>query len=216
MEYDDQTRAWLIRAVDQRLHDNNPYQYGYVIPIQDQRVIATATGYAAHYSWDIPAADQEILIEHNGIQIVDFGFGKHVEAAKAWETVVGAFSTLLKRFSDREAIWIKRSSFLEAVNRIHSECAYDFEDAVMIRISYKAERINVTCADAALAFEFPIETTNQYEEVSVTIQSKFLRNALSGFDGQEVVWCRLLMKPDLLSIGRDGEKVAIIMGITFD
>lgn len=215
MGYDDQTRAWLIRAVDQRLHDNNPYQYGYIIPIQDQRVIATATGYVAHYSWDIPEADQEILIEHNGIQIVDFGFGKNIEAAKGWKTVVGAFARLLDEIATCVVIQVDMDFMVNALNYFdrHSEHGLG-EDWEHIHIRCSEGQFNLNCTGSSAMFSFPLQQGIQMNDLSVTVLGIFLKNALTGFEKDKTVAVRIT--PNLLAIGNEGDQVAIVMGIASD
>lgn len=215
MSYNDQTRAWLIRAVDQRLHNDNPYQYGYIIPIQDQRVIATANGYTAYYSWDVPDISQETIVYHDGIQIVDFGFGQNIEAAKGWKTVVGAFTHLLEQFATCDVIQVDVDFMVNALDHFHRYSEHGLgEDWEYIHLRFSENKLHLNCTGSSSSFDFSLQQSIQTCDLHVTIQGLFLKNALSGFEKDKSVVVRIA--PDMLAIGKEGDKLAIIMGIVFN
>lgn len=215
MAYTDKTRDWLIWAVDQRVHDNNPYQYGYIVPIQDRRVIATATGYTAHYSWDIPDESQEKLYEHEVIQIVDFGFGQNIEAAKGWKTVVSAFTHLLDQFAACDSIQVDTASIIDALDHYDRYSEHGLgEDWEHIHLRYSEGDLHLNCTGSSSGYDLPVQGDVQNCNLSVTVQGRFLQNALSGFEEDEKVVVRIA--PYMLVIGSEGEKLAVIMGMVSD
>ncbi len=213
MSYTDMTRDWLVGSVYQYGAVQSPYQYGYIIPIHDRKVIATANGYTAHYAWDIPSTSQEALYDHEHIQIVDFGFGQNIEVAKGWQTVIPAFTNLLNRFWVCESIRVDKISIIDALNHYDrfSEHGFEADSITSVQIRYSSSRLFMTCSEESTVFDFPVNALLKDKEVIVTVQGNYLKNALSGFEKDQSIVIRIV--PNVLAIGTEGDKVAVIMGI---
>ncbi len=209
-------KDWLVKATEQ--DGNRPaLRSAYIVTVHGRKVIATASGYTAHFSWHIPSALKDQAKPINDIQVVNLGMGFNLGAAREWHTAESAFGFLVETFDFVTPIRVKMTDFLHVIEHIHKmgKRPSSIETAVA-KLEFQETQLCVSCKQPSFAQHIPTEFDLMPKPFTMHVQSGYLLDAALIFRRER--WLNLYVKPDpdMLSMGTVGDKLAVIMGVRMD
>ncbi|MBZ0281847.1 MAG: hypothetical protein K8L97_13995 [Anaerolineae bacterium] len=209
-------KDWLLKATER---DGNrlALRSAYIVTVRGRKVIATASGYTAHFSWRLPSTLIEKAQEVNNIRIVDLGLGLNLKAVRDWPTAESAFAFLVETFDFVTPIRVKTTDFLHVIEHIHKmgKRPSSIETAVA-KLEFQEMRLCVSCKEPSIAQPILTEFDLMPKPFTMHVQSGYLLDAASIFRPER--WLNLHIKsdPNMLAMGTTGDKLAVIMGMRVD
>lgn len=208
-------KDWLLKATEQ--DGNRPaLRSAYIVTVHGRKVIATASGYTAHFSWHIPPALKDQAKPVNDVQVVDVGMGFNLGAAREWHTAESAFGFLVETFDFVTPIRVKTADFLRLIEQIHKRGKRPKEESAAVKLTFQEMVLHVSCKSPPINQLVPTEFDLMPSSFKVHMQSGYLLDAASIFRTEP--WLNLYIKSDsdMLAIGTAGDKLAVIMGMRVD
>jgi len=208
-------KHWLLKATEQ--DGNRPaLRSAYIVTIHGRKVLATASGYTAHFSWHIPPALKDQAKPVNDVQVVDVGMGFNLGAAREWHTAESAFGFLVETFDFVTPIRVKTADFLRLIEQIHKRGKRPKEESAAVKLEFQDMRLHVSCKQPSITQYVSTEFDLMPKPFTVHMNSGYLLDAASIF--RQVRWLNLYIKSEMgmLGMGTAGDKLAVIMGMRVD